>query len=338
MRVGGVGGRGRSHTVERGGCTFRATRSCAQTAALAFDGARDQVKTSQVYEPTPRAAVARTGRPGPHATADSVEEASGLGRLRRTLSCDPPLPPSRLQSKAQRRPQPLPTSTNPTRTQLTPRRPSKSATLISALSCLSLLRSARVPTTRLRQVTNYSSLLHPSTRTLLQPRFSSHLSSSASSSSSPSLPAYTSKNLPRAVRPSPSPSPSPANSTHPDEPMHLDSTASASAASSAKPNGGARHEIPHKVGDFELLTTGELEFAPISVSKWVSQKSGLKVVYADVESPLVQAYMPIVTEIFDDTGRPHTLEHLVSLTPSHHDPPIEPADIISSALSDLYGE
>ena len=94
--------------------------------------------------------------------------------------------------------------------------------------------------------------------------------------------------------------------------MQLDSKAPAGPTTgSVKPNGGLRHEIPHKVGDLELLTTGELEFASISVSKWVSRKTGLKVVYADVESPLVQAYMPIVTEIFDDTGRPHTLEHLV---------------------------
>ena len=27
--------------------------------------------------------------------------------------------------------------------------------------------------------------------------------------------------------------------------------------------------------------------------------------------PLVQGYFSVVTEIFDDTGRPHTLEHLI---------------------------
>lgn len=91
-----------------------------------------------------------------------------------------------------------------------------------------------------------------------------------------------------------------------------DKTQAAPASASQAAGKDGRHAIPAKVGDFELLTSAELEFAPVTVAKWQSTKTGLKVVYADVESPLVQAYMPIVTEIFDDTGRPHTLEHLVS--------------------------
>ena len=173
----------------------------------------------------------------------------------------------------------------------------------SALSCLSLFRSARVQQTRLRPQSQPLTRL-PTTRlasTFAKP----------TSQPSPSVPAYTSKNVARAARPSPSPSPaqSPSPSTPANDSMQLDPSPIRAPASS-----GA-HEIPTKVGDFELLATGQLEFAPITVSKWVSQKSGLKVVYADVESPLVQAYMPIVTEIFDDTGRPHTLEHLVSRSP-----------------------
>lgn len=192
----------------------------------------------------------------------------------------------------------------------TPRTSTTTSTLsLSALSCLSLLRSARVQLTRLGPTISPStSLLRPHP-TRLATRFASAVASS-SATRSPTLPAYTSKNLPRAARPSAPPSP--AHSPIPDHSMQVDlGTASASSAN-CKSGSSSRHAIPQQFGDFSLVATGELEFAAISVSKWVSAKTGLKVVYADVESPLVQAYMPIVTEIFDDTGRPHTLEHLVS--------------------------
>ncbi|SGY31172.1 BQ5605_C002g01214 [Microbotryum silenes-dioicae] len=77
-------------------------------------------------------------------------------------------------------------------------------------------------------------------------------------------------------------------------------------------------------GDFKLLVEHPLEFAQdVKVVKWISQSTGLKVVWCDVEGtpgkaverldggPLVQGYFATITEIFDDTGRPHTLEHLI---------------------------
>ncbi|GJN92120.1 hypothetical protein Rhopal_005150-T1 [Rhodotorula paludigena] len=72
--------------------------------------------------------------------------------------------------------------------------------------------------------------------------------------------------------------------------------------------------IPVEVGDFKLVVQDELEFAKgVQIAKWQSQSTGLKVVWCGNESPLVQGYFSVVTEIFDDTGRPHTLEHLVFL-------------------------
>ncbi|KAI5480305.1 zinc metalloprotease [Pseudohyphozyma bogoriensis] len=71
------------------------------------------------------------------------------------------------------------------------------------------------------------------------------------------------------------------------------------------------HDIPQKLGSFNLVANCPLKYADTSVVKWQSEKTGLKVVWVDVEGPLVQGYFVTVTEIFDDSGRPHTLEHLV---------------------------
>ena len=49
----------------------------------------------------------------------------------------------------------------------------------------------------------------------------------------------------------------------------------------------------------------------ISVSKYVSSKTGLVVTIADVPGPVVNGYLCLATEAHDDDGLPHTLEHLV---------------------------
>ncbi|KAL8292284.1 hypothetical protein RQP46_001750 [Phenoliferia psychrophenolica] len=83
----------------------------------------------------------------------------------------------------------------------------------------------------------------------------------------------------------------------------MDVDAAAPAASS--------HEIPSQLGNFKLVTQVKLGYSPTQIVKWQSQETGLKVVWIDVEGPLVQGYFAFITEIFDDTGRPHTLEHAV---------------------------
>lgn len=63
---------------------------------------------------------------------------------------------------------------------------------------------------------------------------------------------------------------------------------------------------------FELLKSFELDFSPhVRVSKYRSTKTGLSVVHLDYDSPIVNGYFVVGTEIFDDSGCPHTLEHLV---------------------------
>ncbi|RDX52049.1 hypothetical protein OH76DRAFT_1345727 [Lentinus brumalis] len=64
-------------------------------------------------------------------------------------------------------------------------------------------------------------------------------------------------------------------------------------------------------GNFDLVKRFKLDFADVHVSKWKSRSSGLSVVHLDYEAPLVNGYFVVGTEIFDDSGCPHTLEHLV---------------------------
>ncbi|KAH8835156.1 Metalloenzyme, LuxS/M16 peptidase-like protein [Flagelloscypha sp. PMI_526] len=63
---------------------------------------------------------------------------------------------------------------------------------------------------------------------------------------------------------------------------------------------------------FDLVKSFDLDFSPhVAVSKYRSPRTGLSVVHLDYESPIVNGYFVVGTEIFDDSGCPHTLEHLV---------------------------
>ncbi|EKM61160.1 uncharacterized protein PHACADRAFT_247588 [Phanerochaete carnosa HHB-10118-sp] len=64
-------------------------------------------------------------------------------------------------------------------------------------------------------------------------------------------------------------------------------------------------------GNFDLVTRAKLDYADILVSKWKSRATGLSVVHLDYNAPIVHGYFVIGTEIFNDSGCPHTLEHLV---------------------------
>nr|GAT54909.1 predicted protein [Mycena chlorophos] len=66
-----------------------------------------------------------------------------------------------------------------------------------------------------------------------------------------------------------------------------------------------------KFGNFELVKDIALDYTDVRVSKWKSRETGLSVVHLDYEAPLVNGYFVVATEIFDDSGCPHTLEHLV---------------------------
>lgn len=86
------------------------------------------------------------------------------------------------------------------------------------------------------------------------------------------------------------------------------------------PKAGPSPQVGSLHGNFRLLQNFSLEYAPtMSVQKWKSEKTGLTVVWADFDSPLLNAYMTVPTEAFDDSGWSHSLEHLCFL--GSHDYP-----------------
>ncbi|MBW0466041.1 hypothetical protein O181_005756 [Austropuccinia psidii MF-1] len=70
-------------------------------------------------------------------------------------------------------------------------------------------------------------------------------------------------------------------------------------------------EIPSSYGNFDrVIEPFLLDSAPIRVAKWRSRKTGLSVVWIETQRPLINADITVATEIFNDSGIPHTLEHL----------------------------
>ncbi|KAG7892759.1 hypothetical protein KL936_000933 [Ogataea polymorpha] len=65
------------------------------------------------------------------------------------------------------------------------------------------------------------------------------------------------------------------------------------------------------MGSFDLISSFEVEYAPVNVKKWKSNRTGLEVCLIAKESPSVSGWFALATEIFDDSGCPHTLEHLI---------------------------
>lgn len=62
---------------------------------------------------------------------------------------------------------------------------------------------------------------------------------------------------------------------------------------------------------FRKVQSFKTDYAPCTITQYVSERSGMQVVVADRKGPKVNGYFTLATEIFDDSGAPHTLEHLV---------------------------
>lgn len=60
---------------------------------------------------------------------------------------------------------------------------------------------------------------------------------------------------------------------------------------------------------FVKQTSFEVDYAPAFITKWKSQRTGLQLTYINQPSPVVNGYFAVATEISDDSGSPHTLEH-----------------------------
>ncbi|PSK55173.1 hypothetical protein B9Z65_2562 [Elsinoe australis] len=61
---------------------------------------------------------------------------------------------------------------------------------------------------------------------------------------------------------------------------------------------------------FRLVQRFDLDYAPVSITQYESTRTGMRVVVANQEGPKVFGYFALATEIHDDSGSPHTLEHL----------------------------
>jgi Zn-dependent M16 (insulinase) family peptidase len=62
---------------------------------------------------------------------------------------------------------------------------------------------------------------------------------------------------------------------------------------------------------FRQIQSFVTEYAPCNITQYVSERSGMQVIVAHRKGPKVNGYFALATEIFDDSGAPHTLEHLV---------------------------
>ncbi|KAI1496796.1 zinc metalloprotease [Biscogniauxia marginata] len=62
---------------------------------------------------------------------------------------------------------------------------------------------------------------------------------------------------------------------------------------------------------FRRIQSFGTEYAPATITQYESERSGMQVVVVDRKGPKVNGYFALATEIFDDSGAPHTLEHLV---------------------------
>lgn len=62
---------------------------------------------------------------------------------------------------------------------------------------------------------------------------------------------------------------------------------------------------------FRKVQSFKTDYAPTTITQYESERSGMQVIVADREGPKISGYFTLATEIFDDSGAPHTLEHLV---------------------------
>ena len=69
-----------------------------------------------------------------------------------------------------------------------------------------------------------------------------------------------------------------------------------------------QNQMPH--AHFKQVQEFKTDYSPTTVRQYESIRTGLRVVVADQEGPKVNGFFTLATEIHDDSGAPHTLEHL----------------------------
>ena len=69
---------------------------------------------------------------------------------------------------------------------------------------------------------------------------------------------------------------------------------------------------------FERTQKYKVQYSPHSISEYVSKRTGMRLVVVDQKGPKVQGVFAAATEILDDSGSPHTLEHLCFMGSKRH--------------------
>lgn len=62
--------------------------------------------------------------------------------------------------------------------------------------------------------------------------------------------------------------------------------------------------------NFKKIDSFRTDYSPADVTQYESTRTGLTLIVVDQESPIVHGSFGLATEIHDDSGAPHTLEHL----------------------------
>ncbi|ORY16226.1 zinc metalloprotease-like protein [Clohesyomyces aquaticus] len=61
---------------------------------------------------------------------------------------------------------------------------------------------------------------------------------------------------------------------------------------------------------FKKIQNFKADYTPAEFTQYESQRTGMRVVVVDRKGPKIYGYFAVATEIHDDSGAPHTLEHL----------------------------
>jgi len=62
---------------------------------------------------------------------------------------------------------------------------------------------------------------------------------------------------------------------------------------------------------FNLIQTIKPDYASVTITQYESARTGMRIAVVDQKGPKVEGYFALATEIHDNTGAPHTLEHLI---------------------------
>lgn len=62
---------------------------------------------------------------------------------------------------------------------------------------------------------------------------------------------------------------------------------------------------------FKTVQTLKLDYAPVKITQYESTRTGMRIAVVDKPGPKVEGEFALATEINDNSGSPHTLEHLV---------------------------